>query len=244
MSFQLQVNDTSKINKPLWKVIADGVYIGRLLSIQWKGFNLYRTLLSTLRYTTTSQKIQTLQQSQIRIIDDCVLVRGKLTTYYQLFFPFLDNLPEDLQLATFTKYTDFLDNITSYGDLEIFYYDREETLSDYEYYFDQLDSKQAEFKYFHDNGSELAHRLRDELPDLLSEIITANKSRVREAFLIVSVDCKAKNLGDITKARELLETKVNKVTVSLQEINIDYLKVEGQHRDWFLTNFVSHTAKF
>ena len=243
MPFELQVNDTTKMNIPLWKTIADGVFIGRILSFKWKEFNFYRMVASTFKYSVSVQSVQTLAESEIRLINDSVLVRGKLCSYYQIFFPFLDNMPEVLQIATFRRYTDFLDNISSYGDLEIFYYDREEQLSDYNHYFDQLDEKCGEFKFFSENGEELAGRLHEELPDLIQEIITQNKARVREAFLIISVDCKTTNLEEINKAKDLLKTKVNKISTALSEINIDSLGVTGEHRDWFLTNFISHTVK-
>ncbi len=245
MSIQIENYDTTRINAPIWKTILDGVMIGKLFSYKWKGFSIFRTSIASFKYATSDQTLQTLKETQIRFYEDNTIIVGKkICVFYQIYLPYLANLTDDQQQTQLVKYADFIENIKTVGNLEIFYYDREEKITDYNYYLEQLKEKQQTFKFFNDNGEELSNRLIDELPDTLNEIMQANKTRIREAFVVISEDILGSDIKSPMVAKIKLNSKVNKLLTSFKELSLDFIEVEGEQRDWLLTNFVSNVIRY
>jgi hypothetical protein len=245
MSNNIQFNDTSNLNKGLGRAILEGVYIGNLFNLRIDNYPVFKTLINTFKYFFSKQTIQTLQETQIRFYGDYTIVGKKIIKYYQLSIPNISNVSDDLQSQTLDYYAAFLNNIKTYQNIEIFYYDRAESLGDFDFYFLQLDNKIKDNNHtVTEEGLQLLSSLRYEMPDVLQEIIDTYATRTREAFIVVHQDITGNNIDSLKRAILGLDNKVLKLVTSVNQLNCTITEVTGEHRSWLLSNFVSNVTQF
>lgn len=245
MPYNVEFNDTSNINKSFQRSVLEGVYIGGLFNLKIKDYPVYKSLKNIVRYIRSKNILQTLSESQVRTVDDYTIIGNKIIKYYQIQIPYLANSSQDYQEIKYNQYSNFLENLRIYKEIDIFYYDRKELLSDYDFYFTQLDTKLNEQVVFSTKeGKQLSTNLRNQLPDLITEMMANYQSRTREAVIIISIDLNSNKLSDLTKSKEELDIKVFKVLTGLKEININYIEVIGKHKEWLFNNFISNITNY
>jgi hypothetical protein len=245
MSYQVQFNDTTHINKSFTRSVLEGVYIGNLFNLKIKNYPVYKSIRSMCKYLFAKNELQTLTESQVRIVDNYTIIGTKLIKYYQIQIPYLANSTIENQELKYQQFSNFIENLKVYKEIDIFYYDRLELLSDYDFYFSQLDEKiTTKAQFANHSGKQLANNLRNNLPDLLTEMMTKYQPRTREAFLIINSTIPSTKLEDIDKTKLILDTKVFKILTGLKELNIDYIEVVGKHREWLFNNFISNITSY
>jgi hypothetical protein len=245
MSYQVQFNDTSHINKSFHRSVLEGVYVGNLFNLKISDYPVYKSLKNMIRYLFSKNQIQTLTEAQVRLIDDYTVIGNKMMKYYQIQIPYLANTSNDYQEIKYQQFSNFIQNLKVYKDLDIFYYDRQELISDYDFYFSQLDDKiSSKAQYSTKQGKVLSKSLRNNMPELISEMIQQYQPRTREAFIIINSDLISTKLDDITRTKEVLDIKVFKVLTGLKELNIDYIEVVGKHKEWLFNNFISNITNY
>ena len=243
-TFQLAVNDATKFNKSFLSLTLDNMFLGWATGLKWNGFSLLKNVTDSLSFTTTPQALQTLSGTEIRVVDNYILVRGQLCAYHQIILDCNFNQPVEVQKARLLKLSDFVEFLRNTDRIELFWYDRNETIGDYQNYIDQLDGSNKGKISTDPSGLVTTERLRAELEDTMSEIIAKYKTRIRECFLIIPVPCSGKSIQDLDTAKERLENKQTKILKALTDSNVKYASVEGEHLHWFLTNFISCNVRF
>ena len=243
-TFQLAVNDSSKFNKSFLSLTLDNMFLGWATGLKWNGFSLLKNVTDSLSFTTTPQALQTLSDTEIRVVDNYILVRGQLCAYHQVILDCNFNQPQEVQKARLLKLSDFVEFLRNTDRIELFWYDRNETIGDYQNYIDQLDSSDKGKISTDSTGLETTDRLRLELEDTMTEIITKYKTRIRECFLIIPVPCSGKSIQDLEISKERLENKQTKILKALTDSSIKFTAVDGEHLHWFLTNFISCNVRF
>lgn len=243
-TFQLAVNDSSKFNKSFLSLTLDNMFLGWATGLKWNGFSLLKNVTDSLSFTTTTQALQTLSDTEIRVVDNYILVRGQLCAYHQVILDCNFNQPQEVQKARLLKLSDFVEFLRNTDRIELFWYDRNETIGDYQNYIDQLDNSDKGKISTDPRGLETTHRLRLELEETMTEIITKYKTRIRECFLIIPVPCSGKSIQDLDTAKGRLENKQTKILKALTDSNIKFTAVEGEHLHWFLANFISCNVRF
>jgi hypothetical protein len=243
-TFQLAVNDATKFNKSFLSLTLDNMFLGWATGLKWNGFSVLKNVKDNLGFTLGNQALQTLSDTEIRVVDNYILVRGQLCAYHQVILDCNFNQPQEVLKARLLKLSDFVEFLRNTDRIELFWYDRNETIGDYQNYIDQLDASDKGKVSSDPRGLETTERLRLELEDTMSEIITKYKTRIRECFLIIPVNCSGKSIQDITLAKEKLENKQSKILKALTDSSVKYAPVEGEHLHWFLTNFISCNVRF
>jgi hypothetical protein len=245
MSYQVQFNDTSNINKSFTRSVLEGVYIGNLFNLKIKDYPVYKSISNMFRYLFAKNELMTLSESQIRLIDNYTVIGNKMIKYYQIQIPYLANSSVDNQELKYQQLSHFIENLKVYKEIDIFYYDRQELLSDYDFYFTQLDDKINQKAVFSDStGMLLSKELRNTMPELLKEMMDTYQPRTREAFLVINTTIPTTKLEDIEKTKIVLDTKVFKVLTGIKELNIEYIEVVGKHREWLFNNFISNITSY
>ncbi|MGL4758212.1 MAG: hypothetical protein ACRCXZ_02670 [Patescibacteria group bacterium] len=245
MAYKVKFNDTTNINKSFYQAILEGVYIGKLMNLSIKDYPVFKTIKNMFRYTFSKSYLPTLKESEIRKIEDYVVVRDHMVKYFQLRIPYLANTTEVDQIRAYQNFSNFIESTKSFNEIELFYYDRDEMINDYQLFFKQLDSKMESTNKFNtEEGSALATRLRANFEDYLIEMFEEYKSRTREVFIIIHTPIRGKKVNDLLVAKDELDTKVSKTLSAIQELKISYQEVEGEHLDWLLHNFVSNTTNY
>lgn len=243
-TFQLAVNDSTKFNKSFLSLTLDNMFLGWATGLKWNGFSLLKNVRDSLSFTTTPQALQTLSDTEIRVVDNYILVRGQLCSYHQVILDCNFNQPQEVLKARLLKLSDFVEFLRNTDKIELFWYDRNETIGDYQNYIDQLDGASKGKISIDPAGLETTERLRFELENTMLEIITKYKTRIRECFLIIPVSCSGKSIQDLDTAKERLENKQAKILKALTDSSVKYAPVEGEHLHWFLTNFISCNVRF
>ena len=228
-TFQLAVNDATKFNKSFLSLTLDNMFLGWATGLKWNGFSLLKNVTDSLSFTTTPQALQTLSGTEIRVVDNYILVRGQLCAYHQIILDCNFNQPVEVQKARLLKLSDFVEFLRNTDRIELFWYDRNETIGDYQNYIDQLDGSNKGKISTDPRGLETTERLRAELEDTMLEIITKYKTRIRECFLIIPVSCSGKSIQDLDTVKERLENKQTKILKALTDSNVKYASVEGEH---------------
>jgi hypothetical protein len=245
MPYQVKFNDTTHINKPFYQAVLEGVYIGKIFNLKIKNYPVSKSITNLFKYAFGKQNLATMTESQIRKVEDYIIVRGKLVKYFQLQLPYMANQSEIEQLRAYNELARFVENVQSHNDIDLFYYDRAEQINDYSMYFEQLDSKISTTSTFTTpEGEQLSARLRHDMNDYLDEMITTYKSRSREAFLVLSADIEGPKTQDVLSAKAELETKIIKTLSILKEMRINFQEVEGKHQEWLFNNFISNTTNY
>jgi hypothetical protein len=245
MPFQAQFNDTTHINKPFYQAVLEGVYIGKIFNLKIHNYPLAKIISNLFKFAFAKNNLATLTESQVRRVEDYIIVRGKLVKYFQLQIPYLVNNSEIEQSRAYSELSRFIENTQFFNDIDIFYYDRTEQINDYSLYFEQLDKKlQSTNSFSTDNGRELSHKLRIEMKNYLEEMFGQYKSRTREAFLVISHPIIGSGVDDVITAKEELSTKIAKTLSILKEMKIVFQEVEGEHQDWLYNNFISNTTNY
>ena len=243
-TFQLSVNDATKFNKSFLSLTLDNMFLGWATGLTWNGFSLLKNVKDSLTFTTSAQALQTLSETEIRIVGNYILVRGQLCSYHQVILDCNFNQPQEVIKARLLKLSDFVEFLRNTDKIELFWYDRNETIGDYQNYIDQLDNSDKGKISDDPEGLETTERLRLELEDTMSEIITKYKTRIRECFLIIPVSCNGKSIQNLELAKERLENKQAKILKALTDSSVKYAQVEGEHLHWLLTNFISCNVRF
>jgi hypothetical protein len=245
MPFTVKFNDTANINKSFYQAMLEGVYIGNVLNLKIANYPLHLIAKNIVKYSFKPQIISTLDKTQVRLIGDYTAIDNKLIKYFQIQIPYIVNHEDDSQTRQYNKYTQFIENLKNFKDIDIFYYDRAEQLGDYHNYFSQLDKKIDELARFNTpEGEVLAKHLRDNLEETIKEMQLKYSSRTREAFLVVSTNVNGNKLSDIDEAKTELDIKVFKQLTSFKELNLSFIEVLGEHRDWLFNNFISNTTNY
>lgn len=250
-TFQLTVNDSSKFNKSFISLALDNMFLGWLTRLKWQGFPVLKSIKDSLSFTLQPQALQTLADTQVRVVDNYVLVKGSLCSYYQIILDCNFNQPQEILVSKLLKISDFVDFLRNTNQIDLFWYDRNETIGDYKSYIDQLDFSINEMKskiILNENvdivGQETSINLRNELENGMQEIITKYKTRIRECFLVISVPCTGKSIIQVENAKLNLISQENKIIKALVSSGIKYLSVEGDHLHWLLANFISCNVRF
>ncbi len=245
MSYSVKFNDTSQINKPFYQAVLEGVYIGKMLNLEIHNYPVIKIVKNFFRYTFSNPNLHTLKESQIRKIEDYIIVRDHLVRYYQLQIPYLANNNEIEQNRTYQEFGNFIENTQFFSEIDLFYYDRAEQINDYHSYFEQLDNKLKQTNVFTTpEGEQLSYNLRFNMENYLQEMFDTYKSRTREVFMVIHTPIIGTKVENIIEAKQILDTKVSKTISALREMGINHQEVEGQHLDWLLHNFVSNTTNY
>lgn len=244
MPHTVKFNDTTNINKPFYQAVLEGVYVGKIFNLEIKNYPVFNSIKNLFRYTFSNPKLPTLKETEIRKIEDYVMVRGSLVKYFQLQIPYLANLNEIEQGRAYEDFSRFIENTQLFSEIELFYYDRIEQLNDYQTFLGLLDKKISVNKFNTQEGEELAVELRANMEDYLQEMFDAYSSRSREVFMVIHTPIIGVKVEDLITAKENLDTKIQKTLSALKEVKINYIEVEGEHLDWLLNNFVSNTTNY
>jgi hypothetical protein len=245
MAYQVKFNDTSQLNKSFYRSVLEGVYIGNLFNLKIGDYPVYKSLANMYKYMWSKNEVVSLKESHIRLVDNYTLIEDKIIKYYQIQIPYLSNASDEIQEQKFQQMTHFIENLKVFKDLDIFYYDRCELLSDYDFYFKQLDDKIEQKAVFSDiSGKKLAKDLRDNMPLLIKEMMVEFQPRSREAFLVISTKINNNSLEAIELSKSELDVKVFKILTGLKDLKIDYLEVTGKHKEWLFNNFVSNITSY
>lgn len=245
MPHSVKFNDTSSINKSFHQAILEGVYVGNVLNLKIKLYPVHLIIKNIFRYAFSPQTISSMKESQVRLVGDYTLINNKLIKYFQIQIPYMVNSSDDIQARQYHKYTQFIENLKSFKDIDLFYYDRAESLSDYKSYFKQLDIKIEELAKFNtQEGLINSQLLRANLNNNIQEMFDTYNPRTREAFLIISTPILGNKKSDIDNAKLELDIKVFKQLTSLKELNMSFIEVLGEHRQWLFNNFISLTTHY
>ncbi len=245
MPYQAKFNDTSNINKPFYQAILEGVYVGKIFNLEIKDYPIHKIIKNLFLYTFSNPNLPTLTETQIRKVEDYIIVQDSLIKFYQLQIPYVANSSELEQTKVFNDFSRLIENIQMFSSIELFYYDRPELINDYSSYFNSLTQKINENnKYLTNDGKELSLRLEANMEPYLLEMFEEYKSRSREAFMVIYTKIEGKSTDDLITTKKTLDTKVNKILSALKEIRINNQVVAGDHLDWLLNNFVSNTTNY
>jgi hypothetical protein len=234
--------DTSQLNKSWLASVLDIFYIGKILEVKFKGEKLGSIISNSIKYTMSDQAVQNLESTEISFIEDFCHKDGKLFEIYKVIIPNLYGESNQTIDNFNSKLTSLLHTLEQFKVIELFWYDRKEIISDFDYYFEQLDKVRQKNKYYDNRGEKLSNEIRKNLNTDLQNMINQTKSRTRECFIIISEDCEI--LEDLATSIKSLGVKKTKIETSFDDIKIKFLKLEGRNRDWLFNNFVSHKSHY
>lgn len=245
MSYKIEFNSTKNINKSYTRSLLEGLYIGNIFSLNYKNYPFFMFTKNIFKYMFSKQILPNLKESEVREIDNYSLIRNKLITYYQLKIPYILSSSEYTQAKKIQEYSELFNNLEELEDLEIFYYDREELIEDYNYYFQELDKKIDNNLYIKTKaGLDLKSSIRANLPNVVEDMINHYKARNREAFLLISVNCLDTDKQKLEKCKLQLANKSIMIQNILEQVGIEYLEVSKNHKKWLFNNYISHTTKY
>jgi hypothetical protein len=245
MSFKVKFNNTSQINKPFYQAILEGLYIGNLLNLKIKDYPVIKSIKNIFKLAFSKPVLATLKETEVRSVGDYTLIGKRIIKYFQIQTPYLVNHSDDNQVKMYNQYSLFIENLRSFQDIDVFYYDRPEQINDYNYYFKQLDNKiQATANFETKSGKVLGRNLREGMPSYIEEMFNVYNCRAREAFLVVSTDITGMTINDLENSKNKLDSKIFKVVTSLKEMNVKVFEVKGEHKQWLFTNFISNTTNY
>jgi hypothetical protein len=266
--FQLVVNDSKKFNKSFISLAMEHAFLGWATNFKWKGFSIMQNIKNSFTFTLKPQALQTLDDTQIRVVGDYILVRGYLCSFEQIILDYNGSVSEDAimrRLASISSFIEFLKNIDF---LEFFWYDRDEILEDYSSYFRQMQKIKENIKCYDPVGFAVTKRLYNDLENWISEMIEENKfdtsredkdgkkiikgnkralrdhTRIRDCFLNIAVPCSGGSIKVVEESIAELEKKRSMILKALIDAEIKSQEVKGDHLYWFLTNFVSLDVRF
>jgi hypothetical protein len=238
MPNKIKPTDLTALNRSWVKTLLDNLLIGKIFDIKVGGSPMFTFIKDYYHYNTQAQGVQYLTESEIRFIDSYTYSRGKLFTVYQVVIPNLSHERANVVEHFNEELTKFLQTTENFKELDLFWYDRSERLSDYTYYFQQLDKIRDSVKYFTPEGKNHSNKLRIELESDIKIMIEETEARTRECFLIVSTPLLT--LEEVKPAKKILEQRIEKLTKSLKLINLGHREIGTLDIDWLFSNFVSH----
>jgi hypothetical protein len=242
--FQLVVNDSKKFNKSFASLALEHAFLGWMTNLRFNGFSVVKNVKDSFSFTLKPQSLQTLKETEIRVVGNYILVRGYLCSFQQVVLDFNGNVPSDTAKQRLLLTANFIEFIKNTEFIEFFWYDRNETLEDYSSYFRQLDKVREQISTNDKQGELVTQRLRDQLKEAMQEIIDKKKTRIRDSFLNICVVCNGQSVKAVEEAISRLESKRNMTLKALTDAEISSQEVKGEHLHWFLTNFVSMDARF
>jgi hypothetical protein len=242
--FQLVVNDSKKFNKSFVNLALELAFLGWATNFKFNGFSIVKNVKDSFSFTLKAQSLQTLKDTEIRVVGNYILVRGYLCSFQQVVLDFNGSVSSDIAKHRLTLLSNFIEFIKNTEFIELFWYDRNETLDDYSSYFRQLDRVRENIHTEDKQGELVTQRLRDELEEAMQEIIDKKRTRIRESFLNISVVCNGKTVEAVEDAISRLESKRNMILKSITDAQINSQEVKGEHLHWFLTNFIALDARF
>ena len=245
MPYTVKFNDTKQINKNFYQAVLEGVYIGKIFNLKIRDYPVFLTIKNVFKYALKKQTLANLSETELRRVGGYTIVNNKLIKHFKLMIPYCVNASEMEQERIYDEYSKFVEHISIFKEFDLFYYDRDEQISDYQLYFNALDNKIAETATFNTpEGKELSLRIRSEMEEYLQEIFDTYTSRSREAFAVISVDITGNKISDLEAAIDELDSKIFKIVAIFSEMKIQNYEVEGKDQEWLFNNFISLTTNY